>query len=179
MILEISNALVDTIHQATPDLGTWVVLHSLSQSDAGLPDKKGVLALLSVDEHDHMRNLPLVEGNAGLIRPPLWLKLHYLVTYVGVHDEAQLRLGRVVQAFHTTPILRAPDLQPPLADEVESLAVRLVAYTHEQRNMVWSALGRPGRLSLFYEVDVAPIPVLEREGRGRVQQHRIEYAGAL
>jgi hypothetical protein len=178
MILEISNALVDTIHQATPDLGAWVVLHSLSQSDSALPDKKGVLALLSVDEHDHMRNLPLVEGNAGLIRPPLWLKLHYIVTYVGVHDEAQLRLGRVVQAFHTTPILRAADLQPPLSDQVESLAARLVGYTHEQRNMVWSALGRPGRLSLFYEVDVAPVPVLEREGRGRVQQHRIEYAGA-
>jgi uncharacterized protein DUF4255 len=175
MILEITSALVDVIHQATPDLGTWVVLHSLSQGDQALPDKKGILALIALEEHDYMRNRPLVEGNTGLVRAPLSLKLHYLATYVGDHDEAQLRLGRIVQAFHTTPILRSQDLQPPLADEVDSIAVRLVGLTHEQRNMVWGALGRAGRVSLFYEVDVAPIPVLEREGYGRVSQHRIDY----
>jgi hypothetical protein len=30
MILEITDTLVDVIHQATPDLGTWVVLRSPS-----------------------------------------------------------------------------------------------------------------------------------------------------
>jgi hypothetical protein len=175
MILEITNALVDVIHQATPDLGTWIVLHSMSQGDTALPDRKGILALIALEEHDYMRNRPLVEGNAGLVRAPLSLKLHYLATYVGDHDEAQLRLGRIVQAFHTSPILRAQDLQPPLADQVDSIAIRLVGLSHEQRNMVWGALGRAGRVSLFYEVDVAPIPVLEREGHGRVSQHRIEY----
>jgi len=175
MILEVTNALVDVIHQATPDLGTWVVLHSLSQGDQALPDKKGILALIAAEEHDYMRNRPLVEGNTGLVRAPLSLKLHYVATYVGDHDEAQLRLGRIVQAFHTTPILRSRDLQPPLADEVDSIAVRLVGLSHEQRNMVWGALGRAGRVSLFYEVDVAPIPLLEREGYGRVSQHRIDY----
>lgn len=175
MILEITNALVDVIHQATPDLGTWVVLHSLSQGDTAPPSQRGILALIAVEEHDYMRNRPLVEGNAGLIRAPLSLKLHYLASYVGDHDEAQLRLGRIVQAFHTTPILRPPDLQPPLADQVDSITVRLVALSHEQRNMVWGALGRSGRVSLFYEVDVAPIPILERQGYGRVSQHRIDY----
>jgi hypothetical protein len=175
MILEIANALVDVIHQATPDLGTWVVLHSMSQGDTALPDRKGILALIALEEHDYMRNRPLVEGNAGFVRAPLSLKLHYLATYVGDHDEAQLRLGRIVQAFHTSPILRAQDLQPPLADQVDSIAIRLVGLSHEQRNMVWGALGRAGRVSLFYEVDVAPVPVLEREGYGRVSQHRIDY----
>jgi hypothetical protein len=175
VILEITDALVDVIHQATPDLGTWVVLHSLSQGDTAPPDKKGIFALIAVEEHEYMRNRPLVEGSTGLVRAPLFLKLHYLATYLGDPAEAQLRLGRIVQAFHTTPILRSPDLPPPLAGQVDSVAIRLVALSHEQRNMVWGALGRAGRVSLFYEVDVAPVPVLERQGYGRVSQHRTDY----
>lgn len=178
MILEVSDALRDVIHRATPDLGSWVVHHSLSQADkVPLPDAKGILALLAVEEHAHLRNRPLVEGVAGLVRAPLSLKLHYLVTFTGEHDEAQSRLGRVVQAFHTTPIVRAPDLTPPLAGQVDSVVIRLVGPGNDERNQIWGALGRPGRLSVFYEVDVAPIPVLEREGAGRVREHRIDYVG--
>jgi Pvc16 N-terminal domain len=176
MIREVSDALRDVIHQATPDLGSWVVLHSMSQAEkTPVPDIKGILALIAITEHGFMRNRPLVEGIAGLVRAPLSLKLHYLVTFTGEHDEAQSRLGRVVQAFHTTPILRAPDLTPPLSNEVESIAIRLVNPGHDERNQIWGALGRVGRLSVFYEVDVAPIPVLEREGAGRVREHRINY----
>jgi hypothetical protein len=179
VIREVSEALRDLVHQATPDLGSWVVLHSLSQADkVPVPDDKAVLALVAVAEHPHLHNRPLVEGLAGLVRAPLSLKLTYVVTYFGDHDEAQTRLARIVQAFHTTPILRPPELAPPLADQVESLAIRLLAPTADERNQVWGALGRPGRLSLFYEVDVAPVPVLEREGAGRVREHRIDYVGA-
>lgn len=179
MILPVSEALRDVIHQATPDLGSWIVLHSLSQAEkTALPDDKGVLALVAVEEHDHMRNRPLVEGLTGLIRAPLSLKLHYLITHTGDHSEAQNRLDRVVQAFHTTPILRAPDLQPPLSGVVESLTIRLVSPTPDERNQIWGALGRAGRLAVFYEVDVAPVPVLERDGAGRVSEHRIDYVGA-
>lgn len=179
MIREISEALRDLVHQATPDLGTWVVLHSLSQGDkAPLPESKAVLALLAVAEHPHLRNRPLVDGLTGLVRAPMSLQLEYLVTYVGEHDESQARLGRIVQAFHTTPVLRAPALAPALAEEIESVAIRLQAPTADERNQVWGSLGRAGRLSLFYEVDVAPIPVLEREGAGRVREHRVEYSGA-
>lgn len=179
MIREVSEALRDVVHRATPDLGSWVVLHSLSQGDkTALQDNKGVLALVAVAEHPHLRNRPLVDGLTGLVRAPLSLQLSYVVTYVGDHDEAQTRLGRVVQAFHTTPVVRAPELAPPLSDEVESLAVRLLAPSADERNQVWGSLGRPGRLSLFYEVDVAPVPVLERDGRGRVREHRIDYVGA-
>jgi hypothetical protein len=180
MITEVSDALCDVIHQATPDYGSWVVLHSLSQADkTPVPEMKGILALIAVEEHDHMRNRPLAEGKAGLVRAPLSLKLHYLATFIGEHDEAQRRLARIVQAFHTTPILRPPMLQPPLADQVETVTIRLVGPTHDQRNQIWGALGRSGRLSLFYEVDVAPIPVLQRDGAGRVVENRIDYVGAL
>ncbi len=180
MIAEVSGALVDVIHQATPDLTPWMVQHSLSQGDTTpVPDTRGILALIAVEEHGHLRNRPLVEGIAGLVRPPLALRLQYLVTYIGVHDEAQARLARIVQAFHTTPVLRSPDLQPPLADQVETVTVRLLNPTHDERNQIWGALGRAGRLALFYQADVMPIPVIEREGAGRVREQRIEYVGAV
>ena len=114
------------------------------------------------------------------MRAPLSLKLHYLVTHYDSDDftEVQLRLGRIVQAFHTTPILRAPDLSPALAALVETITIRLTSPPPDERAHVWGLLGRPGRVALFYQVDVAPVPVLEREGAGRVQRHRIDYVGA-
>lgn len=178
MIGDVSAALLDLIERATPDLDGWVVHHSLSQGEtAPVPENKAVLALIDVAEHPHLRNRPPIEGVSGVVRAPLSLQLHYLITYIGTHDEAQVRLGRIVQAFHTTPILRPPDLDPALAAQVGRLAIRLMAPTADERNQIWSALGRPGRLALFYEVDVAPIPLLERDGAARVREHRIDYVG--
>lgn len=180
MITEVSGALVDVVHRATPDLGDWVRLHSLSQGDKlPVPENKGILALVAVGEHPHLRNRPLVEGVAGLVRAPLALRLDYLVTYWGPHEEAQARLARVVQAFHTTPVLRAPELVPPLSDDVGTVTVRLADPSPDERNQVWGTLGRAGRLALYYQVDVAPVPVLEREGAGRVREQRIEYVGSV
>jgi len=174
MITEVSQTLRDVIHRATPDLGSWVVLHSLSQSDDALPDAKAVIALIAIEEHPHLRNLPLVEAAGGaLVRPPLALRLHYLITYYGPHDEAQTRLGRIIQAFHTTPIVRAPDLLPTLATMVDSIVIRMEAPTPDERNQIWACLGRPGRVCLYYEVEVAPVPVLDAEGASRVLKHQV------
>lgn len=180
MIREVSEAVRAVVHEATPDLGAWVVMHSLSQADkVPLPDNKGILALVAVAEHPHLRNRPLVEGVAGLVRAPLSLQLTFMVTYIGDHDEAQIRLARVVQALHTTPILRPPVLDPALAAEVGAITIRLLAPSADERNQIWGALGRPGRLALFYDVDVAPVPVLERQGVGRVREHHIDWVATL
>lgn len=178
MILEVTEALVGIIHDATPDLAPWVMVESLAQGDGTPTDKKATISLIAVAPHPHMINQPLVEGIAGLVRAPLSLKLTYLITYWGKHDEAQTRLGRIVQAFHTTPVLSGADLQPPLKGTVDAIAIRLLSPTHDERNQIWGVLGRAGRVALFYEVDVAPVPVLEREGAGRVKSHRIDYVGA-
>jgi len=178
VIREVSEALQDIIHQATPDLGAWVELNSLSEDDKPVTSAKIALALIAVEEHPHLRNRPLVEGIAGLVRAPLSLRLHYLITYFGDHDECQTRLARVVQAFHTTPIVRASDLQPPLSEQVASLTIRMLNPTADERNQIWGTLGRPGRVALFYQVDVAPIEVIEREGAGRIREHRVDYVGA-
>lgn len=178
MIREVSEALVDLIHDATPDIGDWVEIGSLTQGDTAPGATKAALTLIAIEPHPHMLNRPLVDGVAGLVRAPLHLKLRYLITFMGSHDEAQTRLGRIVQAFHTTPILAGADLQPPLAESVDSIAIRLLTPNADERNQIWGLLGRAGRVALFYEVDVAPIPVIERQGAGRIQSHEIRYVGA-
>jgi len=178
MILEVSEALVDVIHAATPAMGDWIELHSLTTVGTGPTNTNGQLALIAVEPHPHMVNRPLVEGANGLVRAPLHLRLTYVVTYLGAHAEAQIRIDRIAQAFHTTPIVRGADLQPPLSDAVESLTIRMLSPTSDERNQIWGTLGRPGPLALFYEVDVAPVPVLERQGAGRIQSHEIRYVGA-
>ncbi len=178
MIDAVTAALVAHLQTRVPDLGSWVV-HSLSNADAAPPKDKPVIALISVDEHEHTRNRPLVDTMNGLQRPPLQLQLNYLVTYFGQHDEAQRRLARVVSLFHTTPILGPGQLPPALAEQVERLTVRLRNTTADERNQTWSALARPGRLALFYTVDVAPVLLLpDADGAGRVRTHRVDYVGA-
>lgn len=178
MIRDVSETLVDVVEQATPDLGAWTELSSLSAADKDPTKDRLAVALYAVEEHPHLRNRPLVSSPDGYVRAPLSLRLHYLMTYTGVHDEAQSRLARVIAAFHTTPIIGRPQMTPALAAEAESLTVRLVTTTADERNQVWGALGRSARLALFYEVDVAPVDLLTRDGAGTVATHRIDYVGA-
>ena len=178
MIREVSETLVDVIANATPDLGSWIEMSSLSAADKDPTTRHLAVALYAVEEHPHLRNRPLVGTPEGYVRPPLALRLSYLVTYVGEHDEAQARLDRVVAVFHTTPIIGPAQMPPTLAAEVSSLTVRLVTTTADERNQVWGALGRSARLALFYAVDVAPVDLLTHDGRGTVTAHRISYVGA-
>ena len=178
MIREVSETLVDVIHAATPDIGAWAVLSSLSAADQDPVKDRLAVALYAIEEHPHLRNRPLVNTPAGYVRPPLALRLHYLMTHNGSHDEAQSRLDRVVAIFHTTPILDHSLLTPALAEEVETLTVRLRTTTADERNQIWGALGRSARLGLFYEVDVAPVDLLTGDGAGTISTHRIEYVSA-
>lgn len=178
MIREVSETLVDVITQATPDLNDWVEVTSLSAADGDPTTRHLALALYAVEEHPHLVNRPLVSTPEGYARPPLALRLHYLITYVGDHIEAQSRLDRIVAVFHTTPIIGQAQMVPALATEAHTLTVRLTTTTPDERNQIWGALGRSARLALFYAVDVAPVDLLTHDGAGSVQTHRIDYVGA-
>jgi hypothetical protein len=84
------------------------------------------------------------------------LRLHYLFTYFGPHDEAMARISRLLTIFDATPVLGPDQLSPALAGQVERVTVQLHNTTPAERHQVWGALGRPGRLGLFYDVDVVP-----------------------
>lgn len=179
MIDLVTQALVDHLISRTPDLGSsWVDISAL---DNGGPLTANHLqvCLYAIEEHDHLRNAPLVPSPEGWKRPPLALRLRYVMTYTGnSHTEAQARLSRVLQVFHSTPVLGAAELPPEVASLVERLTIRLLSPDDEQRNNLWTAFGRGMRLALYYLVDVALVPPVEQQGRGVVREHRVDYVGA-
>jgi hypothetical protein len=172
----VTKALVHQLATATADLGDWVKVAAID-AEATAPTKDTLhVVLYGIDEHDHLRNLPLEPSPAGLVRPPLYLRLSYLLAYFGDrHEEVQRRLARVVEVFHTTPILRAPQLDAQLAARVHSITVRLRSPSLDERNQLWTAMSRPMRLGLYYEVDVAPVPSAQRDGHGRVSTLDVRY----
>jgi uncharacterized protein DUF4255 len=115
-------------------------------------------------ERDEMRlNLPDQRLSATLLkRPPLPLKLHYLMTPVtfksasgGAPDVEQKILGRVLQALHTKPILQGGDLaDTDLEGSDAELHVRLEALALDEMSRVWEALEGSFQLAVSYEVTV-------------------------
>jgi uncharacterized protein DUF4255 len=176
MIDLVTKAMVDHLTRATADLGAWIDTEAID-SDAKDPVVNTLYVVLyGINEHGHLRNLPLEETDAGLVRPPVFLRLSYLMAYFSeTHLEVQRRLARVVETFHTTPILHAEELDPLLAERVASLTVRLHSPTLEERNQLWTAMGRALRLAVYYEVDVAPVPLTQREGHGRIAELDVQY----
>lgn len=177
MIDEVTRTIVSFLVSATADLGnTWVEVSSF-ESDGTLTANKLHVCLYAVEEHGHLRNQPLVTTDGGYQRPPVALRLRYVMAYHGgTHLDAQNRLARVVQVFHTTPVLGPETLRPALLEHTEQITVRLGSPSPDERNQIWTGFARPMKLALYYEVDVAFVPLLEHEGAGRVTEHRIDYA---
>lgn len=132
-----------------------ITVAPLHGPDNNAPEKdKLTVCCYSVAEHGHMRNRGPVLTPTGYVRPPLGLRLRYLMVYeADSHEEVQAKLAAVIQAFYTTPILSGPNLDGALAGVVAQLTVRLHNPSAEELNQVWTALSQGMRLALFYEVD--------------------------
>src|SRR6266540_1985230 len=98
-----------------------------------------------------------------LRRPPLPVRLHYLVTpitgaqsQIGPETE-QVILGKVLQSFHDHPTLRGTDLQGDFSGTEVELIVRLETLSLEDIARVWDALDASYQLSVSYEVSVVEI----------------------
>lgn len=179
MIDEVTRALLDHLAAATTSVGeNWIVPTSL-EADGTLEQDKLHVMLYAIEQHGHLRNTPLQRTSAGDFElPPIALRLHYLMTYQPATDdhlEEQRRLSRVIQLFHTTPILGAGELPATLPAEIEQLTVRLQSPTAEERNQIWTALGRSLRLAVYFEVDVAFLPPLSHEGWGQITESELKY----
>lgn len=157
MIDEVTSALAELlrVRGGDPD---WVAVGSL---DAGTPltPHQIHLCLCGVAEHPYLRNAPLAGPPGRLQRPPLGLRLTYVVTGLGFRPlELQARLGKVAQIFHSVPALGADDLGPCLASRLRKLTIRLLDLPVADRTALWSAHGRPMHLSLYYEADMTLAP---------------------
>jgi hypothetical protein len=99
-----------------------------------------------------------------VLRRPLPLRLHYLVTPLVNYrtrehaaELEQLILGKILQVFHDNPRVAGSQLVDSLAGSPLELYVRLETLTLEQITRVWEALDRPYQLCTSYEVSVVPI----------------------
>jgi len=106
-----------------------------------------------------------------LRRPPLPVRLHYLMTPItAVNSQTgpeteQVILGKVLQVFHDHPTMCGTDLRDDLSGTEAELSIRLEAQSMEEITRVWQALEGSYELSLSYEVsavDIAPAMQPER-----------------
>jgi hypothetical protein len=126
--------------------------------------------LYRIIRDDQRLNDPPVRISPTELRPPpLPVRLHYLMTPVtneqtGDPETEQLILGKVLQLFHSHPVLAGADLQAEFAGTAVELRVRLEPLMLEEITRVWEALDGSYQLSISYEVSVVNImPELEPE----------------
>lgn len=129
-----------------------------------------------VRDGDTLNLPPRRIGLSQLEAPPLPLRLHYLITPItsrdnkGDPDTEQYVLGKVLQVFHTWPVLRGADLRDELTGTDTQLQVRLETLDLDAISRVWEALEGSYQLSVSYEVGVVTIDsALEPQGIAPVQ----------
>ncbi|HYH66744.1 MAG TPA: DUF4255 domain-containing protein [Urbifossiella sp.] len=163
------------IREVSRSLRTLLEARLAHEADDQLPDPSVVVALDSpqataaefgvslwlyrVARNPDLANHPPPRPAVGLLgRTPLPLDLYYLVTpMVGDPEADQALLGRVVQTFHDTPVLRGADLSAPLLADGREVRVTLEPQSLDVLTQLWQALQEPYRLSVSYHVQVLPI----------------------
>lgn len=109
---------------------------------------------LARDEHRY-NDGPLRPDPQHLRRAPLPVRLHYMITPIGLTAEIEQELlGMVLQSFHDHPTLVGTDLAGAFGQTDVELTVRLEQLSLEEITRAWEALASPYQLSLSYEVSV-------------------------
>jgi hypothetical protein len=113
---------------------------------------------------------PLPSGKVEIVPPPLPLRLHYLVTPLAKAspDTEQRILGRVLQLFHTQPIVSGAALRGDLTGTEAEIHVHLEALSLDEITRVWEALEGSYQLSVSYEVTLARIASSARPMREEI-----------
>jgi hypothetical protein len=118
-------------------------------------------------DEQRLNDPPVRLSPTELQPPPLPVRLHYLITPVtnqrsGDPETEQVIVGKVLQVFHSHPVLRGIDLQAEFAGTEVELKMRLEPMALEEITRVWDALNGSYQLSVSYEVGLVNItPDLE------------------
>lgn len=126
------------------------------------------LWLYLVNENEHTKNRPATTRPDGtLIPPPLALALSFLVTpgapnagtgdLAAAQERKQRILGKVLQVFHTEPIIALVDRA---AGRIDELYVTLSRLSLEELSQIWQALDEPFRISVSLKVTTGRIDSL-------------------
>jgi hypothetical protein len=106
--------------------------------------------LYNVTELSSMRNQPQTTQNPHTL---LYLNLHYLITPLTQNAENdQIILGKIMQLFAETPILRGSNLQGSLLESGDELKIILDSPGPDDLNKLWIMLQTPYKLCISYSV---------------------------
>lgn len=142
------------------DLGTNIILEAPSTT---VPEGARLsVYLYHIEPDPNLRNQQqLSVGPSGVLRPPVGLRLRYLVTpLLDAEDRSQLMLGRIIQALHDSPFIDhiADDpLGVSFGGGSPELRITFETLDLEQLSRIWHALGADYRLSIAYTVRAAVI----------------------
>ncbi len=159
-IADVSQTLITLLGTGLSDLGTTVELHDLQVAPA--TSNLLTLFLFQIREDGHSRNRPpevrTTGGSATIIRPPLALSVHYMLTpWASKHDDNQRILGQAMRTLHDHAIVSGADLLGSLNAANETVHLALVPMSIEDQLRVWHGFNKPYRLSLHYEARVIRI----------------------
>jgi hypothetical protein len=162
----LADPLLDTFFGG----GGMVVSLSTPQEMTDKPAEGLSIWLYRINRDEERLNDPPVRLSPTEVQPPpLPLRLHYLMTPItsprfGDPETEQIILGKVLQVFHSHPILRGIDLQAEFIGTEVELRVRLEPMSLEEITRVWEGLVGSYQLSVSYEVTVVNIhPELQSE----------------
>jgi hypothetical protein len=115
------------------------------------PDKISVF-LYNITEMSSMSNQPQTQ-NPQKPRTLLYLNLHYLITPMTQNaEDDQILLGKILQVFSQTPVIRGSQLQGSLKESGDDLRVALDALAVDDLNQIWAMLQAPFKLCVSYNV---------------------------
>jgi hypothetical protein len=112
------------------------------------------LFLFRVTENAFIQNQDWIpDGVSNLLFPPLALNLFYVLTPFAENklDEHRV-LGEAMRIFHDNGVVRTPNLKGSLENTAEEIKIDLVQLAVEDLTRIWTALAKPYRLSVGYEV---------------------------
>jgi hypothetical protein len=151
--------------------GMKVLLNTPQEMTDGNHEGLSVWLYRIVRDDQRLNDPPTRPTPFTIKRPPLPLRLHYLVTPMttrtndGDPETEQYLMGKVLQIFHSRPRVRGADLKAELAGTDAELNVRLESLSLDEISRVWEALEGSYQLSVSYEVSVIDIAsAIEPEG---------------
>jgi len=112
------------------------------------------LFLFRVTENPFIQNQDWIpDGLSNLEFPPLAVNLFYVLTPFAENklDEHRV-LGEAMRIFHDNGVVQAPNLRGSLENTAEEIKIDLVQLAVEDLTRIWTALAKPYRLSVGYEV---------------------------
>lgn len=157
----LQDVLRASITAAGPYVGTSVELRSPKEIGTPAAGAKVLsLWLYRVRRFDELENEPpRLRADGRLVRAPLPLVLHYLVTPLSSDELTRQRLlGHAMQALHDQAQVGPEFTRPALMGEEDGpVGIHLEQQSFEEATRVWHALQHPYQLSVSYLAQYVPI----------------------